>query len=110
MEEALIDGRQQQNSPLEELQTKLDIRQRLKQWESENASSIVLPRETLEKMEPESIYNTLTQALDGKFELDTTMDSKGDDDLGIPGFGQDDLQDVGTRRNFLRPGDLVELR
>ncbi|KAG4031420.1 hypothetical protein MFRU_009g01940 [Monilinia fructicola] len=80
------------------------IRDRLRAWEAEHASRFV-PITTNDGAEPGSVENTSTRIEDSQFEID----NEDVDDDGIENLGFDDLVDVGSRRGFLIPGDLVEV-
>ncbi len=53
------------------------------------------------------VRNTTTRPQPGLFQVE--KDDPEDVDMTISGFDREDLVDVGSRRTFLRPGDLVEL-
>ncbi|KAI9650507.1 3'-5' RNA exonuclease complex component [Ciborinia camelliae] len=80
------------------------IREGLRAWETENASPFV-PVTINDDAEPGTLENSTTRIQDTKFEID---EEDAVDD-GIANFGIDDLVDVGSRRGFLIPGDLVEV-
>ncbi|KAB8302861.1 hypothetical protein EYC80_006195 [Monilinia laxa] len=80
------------------------IRDRLRAWEAEHASRYV-PITTDDGAEPGSVENTSTRIEDSKFEID----EEGVADDGIENLKFEDLVDIGSRRGFLIPGDLVEV-
>lgn len=83
------------------------IRHRLRQWEAENAATYVPTMLTVDAPQPGAIHNSLTRSQSGDFRAD---DEGGESDV-LPEqiFDQDGLVDVGSKRSFLLPGDLVEL-
>lgn len=90
------------------LPPRLDIRQRLRQWEVENAATFDLPPELEEWTGPGDMRNDLTRPLEGDQKIDSNEGPE-EHDYSLHVFDRDDLLDVGARRKFLRPGDLVEL-
>jgi hypothetical protein len=80
----------------------------LRQWEAENASTYV-PPELDDSPKLGEVYNILTRPAEGEFRADHNVDGE-HEGLHETLFDQSDLLDVGSRREFLRPGDLVELR
>jgi hypothetical protein len=72
----------------------------LKQWEAENASTFFLPLDIRDAPKPGAIQNPMDR--DDSVKLDS---SEAIEEM----FDRNDLLDVGTKRKFLRPGDLVEL-
>lgn len=83
----------------------MPIRERLRAWEAENASQYV-PVTINDNALPGTMENSSSRIQDTKFEIDDEEDVV-DDDIHNVGF--DDLVDVGSRRGFLIPGDLVEV-
>lgn len=86
-------------------QLKVGVYEQLKKWESENSSSIVSPAEIRSPSEPPPLQNqpsTNLRDID-KAELFHEQSS------GLSPFSSADLLDVGIKRKFLRPGDLVEI-
>ncbi|CAD6448035.1 1353846e-dc6b-43b6-9319-69fe45749672 [Sclerotinia trifoliorum] len=81
------------------------IRERLRAWEAENASQYV-PVTINDNASPGTVENSSSRIQDIKFEIDDEEDVVNDD---IHNVGFDDLVDVGSRRGFLIPGDLVEV-
>lgn len=92
-------------SPTEVLPSNLDIRQRLRKWEAQNAAQFVLPPELEELVSPGEVQNNLTRPMEGQLKIDSNEEYE----LGDAKVDQDGLVDVGIQRKFLRPGDLVEL-
>ncbi|TGO38802.1 hypothetical protein BHYA_0067g00330 [Botrytis hyacinthi] len=81
------------------------IRKRLEAWEAEHASQYV-PVTINDDASPGSLDNASSRIQDTKFEIDDEEDAVYDD---ISTVRFDDLVDVGSRRGFLIPGDLVEV-
>ncbi|QSZ30093.1 hypothetical protein DSL72_004613 [Monilinia vaccinii-corymbosi] len=81
------------------------IRDRLRAWETQHASTYV-PITINDDAAPGNLENTSTRVPESKFEIDDE-ENLADDDPSNLGF--DDLVDVGSRRGFLIPGDLVEI-
>ncbi|TVY73389.1 Mitochondrial protein cyt-4 [Lachnellula suecica] len=93
--------------PFPTLPIDTDIRRQLRQWEKENAGSFVpvqMPSENLDRMG--GIVNN-GQHQDQFVDIDS--DPSRDDGDYMPLFERDELVDVGAKRTFLLPGDLVEL-
>ncbi|ESZ92375.1 hypothetical protein SBOR_7230 [Sclerotinia borealis F-4128] len=82
----------------------IPIRERLRAWEAEHANSYV-PIIINDDAAPGTLENACTRIQDTRFEVDE--ENIMDDDISNIGF--DDLVDVGSRRGFLIPGDLVEV-
>ncbi|TGO90943.1 hypothetical protein BPOR_0045g00060 [Botrytis porri] len=81
------------------------IRQRLEAWEAEHASQYI-PVTINDDASPGGLDNASSRIQDTKFEIDDEEDAVHDD---ISTVGFHDLIDVGSRRGFLIPGDLVEV-
>ncbi|ATZ45619.1 Bcdss1 [Botrytis cinerea B05.10] len=81
------------------------IRKRLEAWEAEHASQYI-PVTINDDASPGSLDNASSRIQDTKFEIDDEEDAVHDD---ISSVRFDDLVDVGSRRGFLIPGDLVEV-
>ncbi|CZR50966.1 uncharacterized protein PAC_00841 [Phialocephala subalpina] len=88
---------------------KSNIRERLRQWELDNAISLNPMQEIYGKPEPGQVLNTgINSTSDFYVEnLEKEEDDAGDGD-GNATYDYD-LVDVGLRRNFLLPGDMVEI-
>jgi hypothetical protein len=86
-----------------------DIRKRLRQWEIENRGTYV-PLETIN--ETKGIFGGVLNSSTGQagMDLESNNDERADEEDNASVFEQDELVDVGTKRTFLLPGDLVELR
>lgn len=85
------------------------MKERLRQWEVENAATYTLPPDLAEIGDQGGILNDLTRTNDGDYRvaLDKFEQGTEDDTLTIR---LDEMVDVGDKRGFLLPGDLVELR
>ncbi|KAF7867408.1 hypothetical protein EAF04_005491 [Stromatinia cepivora] len=81
------------------------IREQLRAWEAEHASQYV-PVTINDDASPGTMENSSSRIQETKFEIDDEEDVVNDD---IHNVGFDDLVDVGSRRGFLIPGDLVEV-
>jgi hypothetical protein len=80
----------------------------VRQWEAENASKFV-PLPNLDNRRiPGQILNTLTKGAAEGVVIEDDEDNS-DEELAATVFGQHDMMDIGTNRQFLRAGDLVEL-
>lgn len=95
--------------PFSTLPIETDIRQRLRQWEIENAGSYI-PLEMINETKGilGGVLNSSTSQ--SGIDLESNNDESRDEDDTASVFEQDELVDVGTKRTFLIPGDLVELR
>lgn len=82
----------------------MPIRERLRVWEAENSDRYV-PVIINDSAEPGSMENSSARIQDNRFEIDE--DDVVDDSISNVGF--EDLADIGSRRGFLIPGDLVEV-
>jgi hypothetical protein len=56
-----------------------------------------------------AVLNNTTRPQPGSFQIEGEEDEDDDFNLAAPIFDRDELVDVGNRRTFLLPGDLVEL-
>lgn len=81
------------------------IRERLRQWEAENAHKHVHQIPPPDVAEPGKISNP---GMSGESEFRIESD-EGQFDFGLELYDRDSLVDVGDDRGFLLPGDLVEL-
>ncbi|KAF8866612.1 RNB-domain-containing protein [Acephala macrosclerotiorum] len=89
---------------------KSDIREKLKQWELENVVSLNPMLDMYGKPVPGQVLNTGIHSQTNDFYLEN-LEKEGDDveDSGGISKFEYDLVDVGLRRNFLIPGDMVEI-
>jgi len=94
-----------QEATSDALSAKPDIRQTLAEWDRENSASFPLPPKELGES-TDGVGNELV--MPAGLEV-FRVESSEDVDPDIRGWDTDDLVDMGDRRKFLRPGDLVEL-
>ncbi|PQE20946.1 hypothetical protein CJF30_00002282 [Rutstroemia sp. NJR-2017a BBW] len=80
------------------------IRERLKLWEAENSHKHVYVGNA-DDARPGLVGNSATRVAGEEFEVDEDAETEVDDSK----FTQDDLLDVGGKRGYFIPGDLVEL-
>jgi hypothetical protein len=85
------------------------LRDRLRKWESENVPAMT-PHimETIDKPMPKAVQNSTVRPQSSDFYLELEADEyvdRDDEDINF----EHDLVDVGLRRHFLVPGDMVEL-
>ncbi|KAI6712577.1 hypothetical protein JHW43_004895 [Diplocarpon mali] len=83
------------------------IRDRLRQWESENAASHEPVDFSTSRALPSSVANSIVNPNYTIFE--ETEDVPGQEVLGGLDYDTFDMVDVGDSRSFFLPGDLVEL-
>ena len=86
------------------------LRDRLREWEKEHAASYVMapvPRET--NLGKGAVLNNTTRPQPGSFQIEGEEDDYDDSNMAAPLFDRGELVDVGNRRTFLLPGDMVEL-
>jgi len=95
--------------PFQTFPIETDIRKRLRQWEIENAG-LYIPLEMI--YENKGVLGGVMNSSTGQsgMDLETSDDERIDLEDNASVFEQDDLVDVGAKRTFLLPGDLVELR
>ncbi|KAE8444591.1 hypothetical protein EG329_014422 [Mollisiaceae sp. DMI_Dod_QoI] len=86
----------------------LDTRERLRQWELENVSSINPIIDLFDQPNTTGTINGATRVQSGEFLLERDYENNMEDKDNTPHF-ENDLVDVGQKRNFLLPGDMVEL-
>ncbi|KAH7364338.1 hypothetical protein BKA65DRAFT_532959 [Rhexocercosporidium sp. MPI-PUGE-AT-0058] len=85
------------------------IRQRLRQWEMENAVSYENPGFVIDKATHGNVSNEVLQVSYNDFSgEDVEPKSEVEEHIGLD-FERFDMVDVGDSRSFLLPGDLVEL-
>lgn len=87
-----------------------NIRQRLRQWETENAHKFTAVLDAVDLPQPGALWNTPQRQPSGQFQVDSEDADTSSDVSRVSLFDQNDLVDVGSTRAFLVPGDLVELR
>lgn len=89
---------------------KSDIRERLRQWELENVVSLNPMLDLYSKPVPGQVLNTGIHSQTNDFYV-VNLEKEEDDMEDGGGFTtfEHDLVDVGLRRNFLMPGDMVEI-
>ncbi len=68
-----------------------------------------MPYVNVDVPEPGRFRNSLNHG-QSNFIIDEGVEDSAQDDLEIDLFDRDQLVDVGDSRNFLLPGDLVELQ
>jgi hypothetical protein len=86
------------------------FRQRLRQWEKEHAEAYVMtpaPKES--NLRRGDVLNNTTRPQPGLFQIEGEEDDFEDFNMAKPIFDRGELVDVGSKRTFLLPGDLVEL-
>ncbi|KAL3424855.1 Mitochondrial protein cyt-4 [Phlyctema vagabunda] len=85
----------------------IGIRKYFKDWEDQNAASIVLPSELYDLPSPGMIRNSSNRTTDVQNVMNTSPDQE-DSDVGGGMSGlADDVLDVGDAREVLLPGDLA---
>ncbi len=95
-------------APIEVASAGLSFRERLRQWEIDHAESFpVIPQ--VKEIASSDVLNNTTRPQVGEFQVEREQDDLEDDDMTTAGFRLGDLVDVGSKRSFLLPGDLVEL-
>ncbi|KUJ22761.1 RNB-domain-containing protein [Mollisia scopiformis] len=89
-----------------------NIRERLKQWELENAESVntELP-DIVARMSGNNIVNQAIRPQSSEFFIDMDPEESVDEEHNRYSIraNEMDMVDVGLRRNFLLPGDMVEV-
>jgi hypothetical protein len=85
-------------------QEKLPIRERLQLWEAENSDKHVFIG-NFDAARPGIVGNNATRIDGDEFEVDEDAEAEVDHSY----FTQDDLLDIGSKRGYFVPGDLVEL-
>ena len=87
----------------------LPIRERLRQWEIENASAHENIGILKDQPVPGEVGNTVLGACYDDFGGETREPAFLDEEPMALDFERFDMVDVGDSRNFFLPGDLVEL-
>lgn len=90
-------------------QIRLQVIESVRQWEAENASAFVPLPDLNNRRAPGQILNTLTKGAAEGVVIENSEEDNSDEELAAVVFGQHDMLDMGTNRQFLRAGDLVEL-
>lgn len=85
-----------------------DIRRRLRVWEAKNAHNFASPPELVDYVSPGQVTNSLTRMTTSEFEVEQEVAPWNIGTIGSR-FDFDERLDVGHKRSFLLPGDLVEL-
>ncbi len=80
----------------------------MRQWELENVSSINPIIDLFDQPNTAGTINGATRVQSGEFLLERDYENNMEDIDNTPHF-ENDLVDVGQKRNFLLPGDMVEL-
>jgi hypothetical protein len=97
--------------PLPEIaSTGSSFRDRLRKWEIEHAAEYVMapvPKES--NIRQGEVLNNVTRPQPGDFRLEGDEDEYEDGNVHAPIFDRGEMVDVGSKRTFLLPGDLVEL-
>jgi hypothetical protein len=102
-------GQDQDPGPFQTLPIETNIRKQLREWEIENSGSYI-PAPTLRK-EDGGLGGVTNSSRNQNEMVDIDRDmEKIDEDNYTQVFERDELVDVGVKRTFLLPGDLVELR
>lgn len=98
----------QSHLPPDTKKIRLQVIESVRRWEAENAFKFV-PLPTLDNRRiPGEFLNTLTKGAAEGVVIEDGEDNS-EEELAATVFGQHDLLDTGTNRQFLRAGDLVEL-
>ncbi|KAH6709389.1 hypothetical protein BKA61DRAFT_738413 [Leptodontidium sp. MPI-SDFR-AT-0119] len=89
--------------------TRPNIRERLRQWEIENAASYKNPGFVLDKAKSGDVSNAVLQVTYNDFGGEAgELNVEAEEPIGLD-INRFDMVDVGDSRNFFLPGDLVEL-
>jgi hypothetical protein len=96
--------------PSEIPSTSPSLRDRLRQWELEHAANYVMsPEPKLDRLKKGDVVNDTTRPQVGRFEVEGDENDFEDPSVPAPIFDRGEMVDVGSKRTFLLPGDLVEL-
>jgi hypothetical protein len=95
--------------PIEVPSTAPSIRERLRQWEIEHADAFQAIPPPSYIVNSGDVLNSATRPQPGEFQVETEEDEVEEGDAYTSAFYSRGMVDVGSKRTFLLPGDLVEL-